>query len=547
MNMKTPVLLLMLLGCIGCSEQTTLEHSFPYNPKSTFIKSAHYFSSAWPKTFWQEFERADVQHEIAQIKRDGFNTIVLTVPWRGFETNFRSTKTDSVKVMYDRLDFLLDTITNQQMMFILRVGFPHDYTPNTGSSIAKQCEGIYTDSRTQAHWKQYLVKLKKVVKNYEYASAGVLVSWEDFWCPHFVFPHQNEQERLDKAQKIGYGDWLKNKNPNILKVLLGVNELKYDQLKIPKKNESSYVYYIEFIDQMLDQKILRPTQEVFPHASLEIRVDKDPVHNGDQKIWIGHDLYLDDTNHKGTYWAPFWGASNQGELLSAEQALITFEYFLKYITGDGKNINHVIEQFNFYDNTPYFPNNANIKPDEIDDFLAGAAPLLKAYSQGAGVWAYRDYADNALYNASFEMGLDGWHTEGIINLVGDANGREVSMTPGSSIDQSFYAAERFMLISQYETVNFCFTVGQSSKLEVLVNNQPLIQKEATQGKNCWLLDASLLKSTKQVNFKVVSKSPATIDELSLHGFTQKLGLYQSNGEAGQYIPAYRKLNNALLD
>ena len=56
--------------------------------KPVLIKAVHYFSSSWPKTFWGDLEYSQVDDDFAQIKADGFNTVILVIPWMGFETGF---------------------------------------------------------------------------------------------------------------------------------------------------------------------------------------------------------------------------------------------------------------------------------------------------------------------------------------------------------------------------------------------------------------------------------------------------------------------------
>lgn len=541
MELKIKMLLLATLMMVSCSQ----DDGITTNHDVGFVKSAHYFSSAWPKTFWQEFEEPDVVPELKQIKTDGFNTIVLTVPWRGFEVGFENSKTQSNPELYQRLEFLLQSIVDQDLYFMLRVGFPHDYTANTGTDGMAQCIGIYSEEKMQNHWLNYLEKIKKVTNPFIDSSAGILVSWEDFWCPHFVFPHMNDEKRLKMAQAMNYGEWLQQRNSNITKVLLQQSEPNFDQIKIPKPADLSYVLYLEFIDHMLDSKVLKPTQSVFENAALEIRVDKLPIKQGDQYTWVGHDLYLEETNHRGTYWAPFWGAKNESELLTAEQALNNFKYFLKVVTDQGKNTNHVIEQFNFFDNTPYFPKNANIKSDEIDDFLIGAAPLLEDFTQGFGVWAYRDYQDNGLHNSSFEMGVDGWQTQGLLEIINSDEDQRLLMAAGASIEQSFIASDRFMLASAYEQLELCLIADNNGQLTINLNQDDSIAWNLLAGKNCTSIPAEPFKSNNATTIKFTAKTKVQIDELSLHGFTQKLGLYDTEGKPAMNLEAYKKLNGLV--
>ncbi len=539
--MKKLIYILFATLILGCSQEEPIE-LLP-KPEPLFIKSAHYFSSAWPITFWQDFEEDDVAGELEQIKSDGFNTIVLVVPWRGFETNFEHITTTSNSFLYNRLTFILDAIVAQDMKYILRVGFPHFHMQDKFTYALEQCIGMYTDPKMQKQWTDYLENINQAAQPFQQASAGIIVSWEDFWCPHSLFPKWSEDERLEMAQAMGYGDWLKQQNPNTVKVLLQQSDVRYNQVKVPQPADFSYVLYLDFIDQMFAQYVLNPAQTTFPNAAMEIRVDKLPIKQNEQYTWIGHDLHLDEDNLRGTYWAPFWGAENKGELISAEQALKTLEYLLRTVSNDGKNINHVLEQFNFSDNTIHYPNNANIKPDEIDDFLLGAAPLLKKYSRGYGVWAYRDYHDNAILNGSFEMGVDGWHAEGLVEIENHQQDQSLLMQAGSSITQKFLADKRFKLLVEYQDVSVCLIANKKALLEIKVDGVVLQEWHVLPDQNCIQISAEPFKLRVPLLFSIKAQSEVLIDEIKLFGFTQELGLYDSEGQPAQYIKAYRKLNS----
>jgi hypothetical protein len=533
------IIMLFLTAC------TSKDHSKKANDFE-MIKAAHYFSDAWPKTFWQEFEIDKVESELEQIKSDGFNTIVLVIPWRGFEYGFDHQNTTSNAEMYQRLDFLLSKITSKKLDFILRVGFPHNFDPEIKIDIAQTCQQIYIQEKTQKQWLGFLNKLQNKTKEYQPYLSGVLISWEDFWCPHFIFPHLDKQTRLQLAQSIGYTDWLMQKDLTLLKVLLGRNEIKKNEISLPNKQDGDYFYYIEFIDQQLNKLILNPAKQVFPEASMEIRIDKDPAKamNG-ENIWVSHDLHLDDKKHRGTYWAPFWGADNNGEIISLKQALFNFEYFLNYVTDQGKSTNHVIEQFNFTDNTPYFPNNAKLADDEVDDFLLASVPLLKKFSAGYGVWAYKDYADNALYNSSFEIGLSGWASQGNVEIITNNQDKQLQLNQSSSISQSYKPTERFMLANSYSQLNLCLDVIKPGRLEIYVNQGIQKSIDLEKGNQCYQLQALAFVNDMQEEIKFVAKTDLTIDEIKLYGFVQKLGLYDEFGQKGPYLDAIQLINTKL--
>lgn len=138
-------------------------------------------------------------------------------------------------------------------------------------------------------------------------------------------------------------------------------------------------------------------------------MDKDPLPSESGTRWLSNDDYRDLGGLRYSYWAPFMGAENAGEKLDAAQAAHLLEYMLGEVTAGGANSEQVVDQFNFVDEAPKFKGiHAEIQPGEVAPFLQRAAPLLRKFSRGYGVWAYRDYRQNVLYNPRFLMGLRGW-------------------------------------------------------------------------------------------------------------------------------------------
>ena len=51
-----------------------------------YLKSATYYSDDWVINFWN-LESNHMEEELAQIAQDGFNSIILAVPWREFQSD----------------------------------------------------------------------------------------------------------------------------------------------------------------------------------------------------------------------------------------------------------------------------------------------------------------------------------------------------------------------------------------------------------------------------------------------------------------------------
>jgi hypothetical protein len=84
---------------------------------------------------------------------------------------------------------------------------------------------------------------------------------------------------------------------------------------------------------------------------MEVRVDMDPYRDTDGAAqWFQHDKYADIGLPILTYWAPFMGAQNKGESLTAEEAITNLNSMIDRYKG----IEQIVNQFNFVDRTPEF-------------------------------------------------------------------------------------------------------------------------------------------------------------------------------------------------
>lgn len=514
------------------------------------IKAVHYFSSSWPKSFWGDFEYSQVESDFAQIKADGFNTIILVIPWMGFEINFKDGSSEP-SAMYERLEWLLEEIETAGLAYGLRISFPHSFDPEVGTNSARLCTDIFVDSTLRDSWVQYVARIAKRVDQHRDSFRFAFFSWEDFFCPYVSFPNMNKDQRLDLARRSGYQTWLEENYPLQLVEMLYAQSLGSMQLvPVPERESAAFWFFLRFVDQFLVDQLLTPARQVLPELAMEVRVDKDRIYNSANTFWAEHDLALSDEQMRGSYWGAYYGANNQGELLSAQEALNHFEFMLDEVSDHGKNINHVVEQFNFVDNTPGFVGHARIDDTELPAFLQGAAELLKEKSRGYGLWAYHDYADSAIYNGSFELGLRGWDSRGETEVVINEDGDQaLRMQAGAVISQTFAPFARFAGLGPSEQITFCanFTnVAQATHISLLLNGAPygaLDIDESSQ--HCTVMDAQMIKQAEVV-FSIMTDHEVQIDDIRLYSFVQVLNVYDENGQPGPLRDLIVRMNTEWL-
>ena len=551
-------MVLFLLVVIGIfmrfgSEDTQVQTPMPASAtdKPELIKAVHYFSSSWPKTFWEDFEYSQVDDDFARIKADGFNTIILVIPWMGFETGFEDGVTEP-SVLYERLEWLLAKIEQADLAYGLRLSFPHSFNPEVGANNHQLCTDIFTDSALREQWLQYLSRINQSIDEYRDSFRFAFFSWEDFFCPYVSIPNMGPEQRLDMARGSGYQTWLAGNHPReSVEHLYQQSFHSMGSVPFPERESPAFWLFLRFVDLFMIEQLITPGRQVLPELAMEVRVDKDAIHNGDKTTWFEHDLALSDEQLRGSYWGAYYGANNQGELLDASVALRHFDYMLDEVSDHGKNTKHIVEQFNFADNTPGFVgHHAQIEEDELPAFLEGAAQLLKQKSRGYGLWAYRDYVDSAIYNASFELDLHGWETQGEVAVVENADGDQaLNMQPLSVISQTFVPFARFAGLGSSEQVTFCANfkpLAEPARITLLLNGTNLASLDISEaGQQCVSMDAQAIKQSEVV-FSVMSDAEIQIDDLRLYSFVQVLGVYDENGNPGPLRDLIVRMNTDWL-
>ena len=357
-----------------------------------FIRAAHYFSDGWALNMLQIVAPGRITAELRAIKDDGFNTIILVVPWRGFQTDQLQPAYDA---FYERqLHRVLAVADGMDLSVIVRVAYTYQIAVEHNLSGITQAQRLLIDEDTRQAWLDYLARLYRICHSHRSFMQG-FISWEEFWHAFGSWQRRDIRPRRELARTTGYRDFALSQG------LTDVNE-------IPKPGDPGHASFHAFTNHRI-REYYAMARSVFPGLSMEFRVDKERLVNDEGDEWVRNDDYADHSDLRYSYWAPFMGAENVGETLDAAAAAHLLEHMLDEVSYQGARPRHVVDQFNFVDEAPKFKGvHAEIRGGQVEEFLQLAAPLLRDKSCGYGVWAYRDYQQNILFNARFLMGMTGW-------------------------------------------------------------------------------------------------------------------------------------------
>ena len=512
--------------------------------KSTFgrdgyVCSATYFGNEWPINFWNS-DIGSLEEDMLQIRNDGFNSIILVVPWREFQPEMAPAGYNDYA--FEKLDRILQAAEGASLDVYVRLGYYWDFYNDVQDSLSDRYEALFSDDEIRTAWSEYAARLYSELEKYENFKGGFL-TWEDFWGIIGTCSTGDEKTRIDKAAAIGYQTWATETYS-----LDGYNEqfhCRYksgEEIPLPYVDEPSMEAMYAFFDEFLSG-ILKDTQKVFPNISMEVRLDADPVTQEDQTTgyYYHTDTFMcEDSDLTAVMYGIPMGFENNGERVSAEEAIEKTDYVLKnlYQEIDGKPV--YAEQFLFIDNNPVLTDNVQLKEDEVEKYLEMAGPVLKDYTKGYGIWAYRDYRNNMLYNSSFALEKEGWIcSEGV--SIEEEGSNVCVLAAGESIRQEIPKLRNHFNSDMY-TLEFEVTsVQEQGVLQVKMGDAAEKTDITEPGIYSVQLSAS---GDFDLEIKA-EEGKIAVDHLCLYSFVQKSGLYDALNNEGEYIEGIRKLNAFL--
>lgn len=510
----------------ACSRQ----EDFTSPPR--YLKSATYFSDEWVLNFWNS-ESDHMEEELEQIAADGFNSIILVIPWREFQPTV--TPVSYNEYALEKLDRVMEAAKARGLWVSLRIGYTWDYW-NDGTDVRARFRELLGDADTQEAWDDYVKTI------YERAVAhgnlyGGFLTWEDYWSfTGYAMSLGNTEEGIYWASYSGYTDYVRGHySLEELSRLYGEELTDYDTLYLPGDDQPALCLLYEFFDQWLNG-FLAHSQELFLNLSMEVRMDADRVYDENGEMyWYGHEVTYGcgDSSYTSLMYGVPIGHLNEGERLQAAEAAAKSEEMLDGVLAHTGGKLLYIEQFLYMDNTPGFEHNAQVRDDEVDDYLIAMADILKSRIMGYGVWAYRNYGNNLLYNPQFALGESGWQLEGGARVTRYNDSYQAELPAGGRVanavaNEGSATYVRFTADGE-APVSLTVTLGDDVKTVTAGGGEPV----------------ELVFENGGTGLSFQSDGLCYIDNVKVYTRVQEGQIYDMDGREGTCAQAIRTLNRKL--
>lgn len=528
----------LLTAVIAVGTLLTLGNPRPVYGAS-YLKSVTYFSDAWPINFWNT-ESTNMEAELAQIAADGFNSIILVIPWREFQPNMGQPDTYTDYAM-EKLERIMKSANAQGLMVTARIGYTWDYY-DANADVTRRYESIMYSEVTMKAWLAYAETIYRKMSAYENFRGG-FITWEDFWnFPEKAFYLSGKPARQRTAAACGYIRYLKQHySLEELSLLYGEAIKSYESVYIPEKKQPAAGLFYEFYDEFLNDLLLK-TQQVFPGLSMEVRLDQDVVYDLEgQPYYYNHSRTYDCQNasYTGAMISVAMGQKNHGEKVSAASGVAALNGYLAHVRtlNGGKPL--YMEQFLYMDNTRGFSRNAQIIPEQLPAYITGMRPVLKNHGMGYGIWVYRNYTNNQLYNPQFALDLRGWTSQGNVRVSEEKGTSMAVLRGGSSLHQQLCGDMRGRK-AENASVRFRAYSETPVWLEVSLG----YEKKSIQIQEDKIYEVMFAEVTGS-DLTIESDGVIWLDDIQVYDFVQEGRIYDISNQPMDCLPAFRNLNTML--
>ena len=511
------------------------------------MRGTYYWGRASPTNFWNSLRISEIDDDFARLRADGFDTILLVVPWGEFQTQVKPCCKDN-DFAWKTLDLLSQKSQAAGLKLIVRIGYPWSMEPDQQWMNLERVERIILDDEVLAAFANFVAKVGAVVgrrNNFKFA----FFSWEDFYL-HHVMDHGTDRFR-GTALERDYRRFLeKYYSLEQLRMIFrdrSLNEFSavpYPVYQAAYPDDARVRLFNSFWDELLIERLFVTLKQALPAMSMEVRIDAEPIPlKAGGYAWVHHKRTYDlpQAPFLTAYYRIPWGMPNNGDLASPQAAVEKFEYLLAGLSEHFPSKKIFFDQLLFLDNTPGYESNTRLDPAKINLFLESmAVPLGR--TGGYALWHVRDYLSNNVYNAGFQRGLTGWQTAGAVALSDAGLSHNVVINPGGVLSQ-------VMTLNRYLTVvnkrwTLCLDVRSvSGDFEGMVRTGEVQAKldPKRSGRSCMAVD---FKPGSKVSISA-KRGRIELESVYLYSHEQVQKVYYADGREGPYATGVRSLNRGL--
>ena len=181
-----------------------------------------------------------MRNDFAEIATDGFNTIILILPWAHFQPQLHPIGYD--QGILDRFQFLVDEARRAGLRLMLRLGYLWDNS-KAPVSTSQRYQQLFQAPAILEAWNDFVRKIESVVGE-DAQDVVFFLSWEDPYWPVLRIPRATPLEkRIEYARDIGLIDFMRRRFTfPLLQKIYGVKAISYDDLPAPTIQESSSLF-----------------------------------------------------------------------------------------------------------------------------------------------------------------------------------------------------------------------------------------------------------------------------------------------------------------
>ena len=505
-----------------------------------YWKGVTYLANSATGNFWDS-NLDDIDDDFDQIKNDGFNSIVLLIPWREFQPDVNSTDYNTNAL--NKLDYICQKAGAHDLGVVLRLGYFWDYYDSSSEDLYNRFQKALYDKDMQNAWLGYAKTIYSTASKYDNFLGGFMC-WEDFW--NFVdkgasFNGDSDESRAF-AKDTGFSSYMVKNHKELLEGIYGKSSV--DDIYIPSSDAYGYEYFYEYVDTMLENLLTTTQEKSFPNLSLEVRSDDDYIINAQgQKRYYSHkSTYAasDSTYTSMVYGIPM-AMHNVGEEVSWFRAFYKTWQTMGKVKAGANSKFIFVDQFLFYDNSPGFEHNAKLKEKDINTYLKVAALPLIRFTRGYAIWTYKDYKMNAVANSEFAKGMSSWVIDGTAAVTKHNGSNACKLDAGSSITQEQFTGldpdrGKFKL-------NMDIALAEAKAATVTVSVPGESQKIYADGDGSYTIT---LENSDIEDLTISTDAGVYLDNINLYNWIQKGKLYDLDGNEEKCTHSIRELNKNVF-